>query len=379
MEYREFGKTGLKVSILGFGMMRLPILNNDISVIDEIQATKMIRMAIDQGVNYIDTAYGYHQYQSEHFAKKVLSDGYRKKVFLASKLPVWLTHQVSDFEKYFSEQKEKLGTDCIDMYLLHALDRKRWEEVASLGVLDFLENKKKNGEIRFIGFSFHDEYPVFEQIIRAYDWDFCQIQLNYMDTTIQAGLRGLTLAGEKGMGIVVMEPLKGGKLASPPNSIKGVFKKIQPTWSPVEWAFRWVGHLPEVSIFLSGMSSIEQTEENIRIAASIKANDFSTVHHQAIDTVKSLYESFKQIPCTGCRYCLPCPEGVAIPDVFSIFNDAAMYGSMDSSKFAYENFFSSESKADRCIECHRCETLCPQKLDIAKLLKHAHKSLISQD
>ncbi|HOX65557.1 MAG TPA: aldo/keto reductase, partial [Thermotogota bacterium] len=215
MEYRLFGKTGVEVSILGFGMMRLPILNNDPGQIDKAEATRMVRMAIDQGVNYIDTAYGYHKGQSEHFTREALGDGYRDKVFLATKMPTYLVKEKADFERFFQEQKTKLGTDRIDMYLLHTLNQKRWDLINGLDVLEFLEEKRKAGEIRFFGFSFHDDYPAFESIVNTYDWDFCQIQFNYMDTEVQAGLRGLRLAHAKGMALIVMEPIKGGKLANP--------------------------------------------------------------------------------------------------------------------------------------------------------------------
>ncbi len=375
MEYRQFGKTGVSVSVLGFGMMRLPIVNNDTGQIDKSEATRMVRTAIDQGVTYIDTAYGYHKGQSEHFTREVLGDGYREKVFLATKMPTYLVKEEADFERFFQEQKEKLGAQRIDMYLLHTLNKERWDLINGLKVLEFLEKKKKAGEIRFFGFSFHDDYPVFETITNAYDWDFCQIQYNYMDTQMQAGIRGLRLAHEKGMAVIVMEPIKGGKLANPSPKIRTLLSQTQPNWSPAEWALRWVADSREVSLILSGMSLMAQVEENVRIAKQMKANVFTQKERSAIEKTVELYRSYRQIPCTGCGYCQPCPEGVLIPDILSLYNEGMMYDAMDSSRSEYRVFFSPESRADRCVACGRCESICPQKLPIIELLKQCQKAL----
>jgi len=377
MEYRLFGNTGVEVSILGFGMMRLPILNNDPGQIDKAEATRMVRMAIDQGVNYIDTAYGYHKGQSEHFTREALGDGYRDKVFLATKMPTYLVKEKADFERFFQEQKTKLGTDRIDMYLLHTLNQKRWDLINGLDVLEFLEEKRKAGEIRFFGFSFHDDYPAFESIVNTYDWDFCQIQFNYMDTEVQAGLRGLRLAHAKGMALIVMEPIKGGKLANPSPEIRRILSEAQPTWSPAEWALRWVANFPEVSLILSGMSTMAQAQENVKVANQMKANTFAQKENEAIKKAVEAFQSYRQIPCTECGYCQPCPEGVAIPDIFSLYNEGKMFGVMETAITQYRTLFSSKHKADRCVACGKCETLCPQGLPIIDLLKQCHEALNS--
>ena len=375
MEYRLFGKTGVSVSVLGFGMMRLPILNNDSGQINKAEATRMVRSAIDQGVNYIDTAYGYHKGQSEIFTREVLGDGYREKVFLATKMPTYLVKEETDFERFFQEQKEKLGANRIDMYLLHTLNQERWDLINDLKVIDFLEKKRKAGEIRFFGFSFHDDYPAFETIVNAYDWDFCQIQYNYMDTQVQAGLRGLQLAHDKGMAVIVMEPIKGGKLANPSPKIRSLLSEAQPDWSPAEWALRWVADFPEVSLILSGMSTMAQAEENVKIAKQMKANAFTEKERAAIEKTVALFRSYRQIPCTECGYCQPCPEGVRIPDIFALYNEGMMFDAMASAIAEYRMFFSPDSKADRCVACGKCESLCPQKLPIIELLKQCEESL----
>lgn len=274
MQYRDFGKTGVKTSILGFGAMRLPIVGEDVSQIDEEKAIEMIRYAIEHGVNYVDTAYPYHMGNSEKIVGKALKDGYREKVFLATKSPVWQVERHEDFERFLDQQLEKLQTDHVDMYLMHALDKERWEKIKALRFFEFFERAKAQRKIRFAGFSFHDKYPIFKEIVDGYDgWDFCQIQLNYMDVNYQAGVRGLKYAASKGLAVVIMEPLKGGKLAKLPQKVQDILKRSGKNWSAVEWSLRWLGNFPEVSVILSGMSTLEHVKENVEIMKNVIPNN----------------------------------------------------------------------------------------------------------
>jgi len=368
MQYRNFGKTGKKVSILGFGAMRLPLLNKeDNGSIDRKKSIQMIRYAIDHGVNYIDTAYPYHDGKSELLVSEALEIGYRDKVNLADKLPSWKIQSSKDLDIYLNEQLQKLRDTKIDFYLLHALNQKSWEKLYSFGVLDWLQKQKEIGKIQCIGFSFHDAYPVFETILNAYDWDFCQIQLNYMDIEYQAGMKGLKKAVSKGMGVIVMEPLKGGRLAKPKGIMKDIFKKEGASREPVQWALDWVWNLPEASMALSGMSSLPQVKENIKYAQLAKSNHFSKEDHQFIETVQKTYESLINVDCTKCGYCMPCPYGIHIPLNFEFYNDAR-FVPISQLKTQYRNFLSEEQRAKSCKLCGECEDKCPQKLHIREIL-----------
>jgi predicted aldo/keto reductase-like oxidoreductase len=375
MQYRKFAKD-LEVSALGFGMMRLPILNGDEGQIDKEKAFKMVRYAIDNGVNYIDTAYPYHKGNSEIFTAEVLKGGYRKKVLLATKMPVWLVNEKDDFERLLNEQLNKLETNQIDCYLLHALSKNSWEKVYNLGVLDFLVKAKNEGKINKIGFSFHDEFHVFKDIIDAFDWDFSQIQFNYLDEDEQAGLRGLKYAHSKGISIIVMEPLKGGKLAKePPEKVKDIWNSYNVKRTPAEWALRYVLNFEEVSLLLSGMSTIEQVEENLKVINDAYPYSLNEEEIKLIKKVKETYKSLNQIGCTSCKYCMPCPFGVDIPRNFSVYNSAFIYNDLEGSKKVYNNYINKENRAENCKECGKCEDVCPQKLPIRSLLKDVHKTL----
>lgn len=375
MQYRKFAKD-LEVSALGFGMMRLPILNGDEGQIDKEKAFKMVRYAIDNGVNYIDTAYPYHKGNSEIFTAEVLKGGYRKKVLLATKMPVWLVNEKDDFERLLNEQLNKLETNQIDCYLLHALSKNSWEKVYNLGVLDFLVKAKNEGKINKIGFSFHDEFHVFKDIIDAFDWDFSQIQFNYLDEDEQAGLRGLKYAHSKGISIIVMEPLKGGKLAKePPEKVKDIWNSYNVKRTPAEWALRYVLNFEEVSLLLSGMSTIEQVEENLKVINDAYPYSLNEEEIKLIEKVKETYKSLNQIGCTSCKYCMPCPFGVDIPRNFSVYNSAFIYNDLEGSKKVYNNYINKENRAENCKECGKCEDICPQKLPIRSLLKDVHKTL----
>ncbi len=381
MEYRKFDKIERPVSLFGIGCMRLPtVKKGDKNIIDEAEAIRMIRHGIDQGVNYIDTAYPYHDGQSELLVAKALKDGYREKVFLATKLPVWLVNEYSDLERLLDEQLRKLETDTIDFYLLHAIGRDRWKKLQAINVLDFMEKAKQQGKIKYISFSFHDNAEAFREIIDSYNWDMCQIQMNIMDMNEQATVEGLQYAGSKNIPVVIMEPLKGGKLATSINDdIRAVWNQAEVKRTPVEWAFRWLYNFPQVMTILSGVSTMEQLQDNLRIFADAKANSMDEQELELVEQVRKIYLNKTVIPCTGCEYCLPCPQGVRIPGVFSLVNEAAMYEDERSAKYQYHNFFIKEKgDASLCVECGQCEEACPQRIPIISKLKDSHSFLVKK-
>ena len=372
MLYRKFGKTNEMVSILGFGCMRLPLLpGGDSTKIDEELATKLIRYAIDKGVNYIDTAYPYHgtgmgsSGQSEPFVGKVLKDGYREKVKIATKLPSWLIKTRADMDRILNEQLERLGTDTIDFYLVHALNSTLWKKVKGAGVTEFLDQAIRDGRIKYAGFSYHDKPENFNEIVDGYDWSFCQIQYNYMDEEFQAGTNGLKYAAQKGLGLTIMEPLRGGKLAANlPETVQTVFNHADPKKTPAEWALRWVWNHPEVSLLLSGMNSMEQVVENIKIAQNAEVNSLSDKEKDVIEHAKNIFKQRVKVNCTGCAYCMPCPAGVNIPGCFTFYNNYHMFGREETYRMLPPG-----QRASCCIECGECETHCPQSIAIREELK----------
>jgi hypothetical protein len=372
MRYRKFGRLDFEPSALGFGAMRLPIIGGDTAKIDEPLAIDMIRYAIDHGVNYVDSAYPYHKGQSEVLVGKALRNGYREKVNLATKMPCWLINTADDFDKYFNEQLKKLQTDHIDFYLLHGLRAERWGIVRDLGVFKWAEKKIKEGKIGHLGFSFHDELPLFKEIVDYHDWDFCQIQYNYMDTSYQAGTEGLRYAAKKGLAVVVMEPIAGGRLAiEPPVGIKELWKEGHHSWKPAEWALQWVWNHPEVSLLLSGMSMMEQTVENVKAAGRSGAGKLTKDDLKLVDRVAKKYREMGFVGCTDCRYCAPCPSGVAIPEIFSLFNEFYMKDRDPTVKAKYAAQLKKEQWAKNCVSCGHCEEMCPQHLPIRNLLRGA--------
>ncbi|MBN1179812.1 MAG: aldo/keto reductase [Anaerolineae bacterium] len=375
MQYRTFGTLDWKPSALGFGAMRLPTLNDDPAQIDEPEATRMIRHAIDHGVNYIDTAYPYHNEASEPFVGRVLQDGYREKVKLATKMPAWLVKEWNDFDRYLDEQLERLQTDHVDFYLLHGLGAARWDKLQELKVLDWAEGALADGRIKYLGFSFHDHLDAFKSIVDAYAWTFCQIQLNYMDIEYQAGVEGLKYAAGKGLAVVVMEPLRGGRLAKePPESVARLWAQAETQHSPTDWALQWVWHHPEVSLLLSGMSTMQHVEENLASAGRSAPNSLSATELALIDQVRQAYEALAPIPCTQCRYCMPCPNGVNIPRILDIYNKAVMYGDVHGARVSY-TFVDEAERADHCVACGECEAACPQHIEIITWLEKAHEIL----
>ncbi len=366
MQYRKFGKLDWKVSALGFGCMRLPIIDGKADNIDQEKTNQMIHTAIDAGVNYFDTAYVYHNQKSESALGKALQGGYREKVRIATKSAIWLLNQSDDFDRMLDEQLNRLQTDSIDFYLLHALDRNSWDKVKQLDLLHRSEAALADGRIKHLGFSFHDKLDIFKQIVDGYDaWDFCQIQYNYMDVDFQAGTEGLQYAASKGLGVVVMESLRGGKLAAELPSARPLWASAGHKRKPADWALQWLWNQPEVSVALSGMSSLEQVEENVASASISGPGSLNRDELTLIDEVREVIESLSPIPCTGCEYCLPCPNGVNIPRNFDTYNQVAMYNDIASSRFAYSRFIPDEQKAANCIQCDECLSKCPQQIPIS--------------
>ena len=384
MHYRKFGKLDFEVSSLGFGAMRLPIMDDDKPIdverdfgqIDEEKAIKMIHYAIDNGINYVDTAYPYHDGNSEILVGKALKNGYREKVKLTSKLPVWLVNKYSDFEKLLDEQLERLNTEYLDFYILHSLNKYQWNKVKKLGVLKFIKEAKEKGKIKHTGFSFHDGLKTFKEIVDSYDWDMCQIQYNYMDEFYQAGKKGLKYAAAKGLAVVIMEPLRGGKLVKNiPDEAKQIWDNSGYNRTSADWAFRWVLNHPEVTVILSGMNKMEEIEENINTFSNATANSLSDSELATINEVKEIYKSKVKVDCTECGYCIPCPVKVKIPDIFTLYNNAYIYGTEAESKSSYERLIKAEKDATACVECGECEEYCPQNISIMEALKEAHAAL----
>ncbi len=368
MEYRTFKKTGEPVSLLGVGTMRLPLLES--GEIDEPQAIAMIRKAIDSGVNYVDTAYMYHDGKSEIITGRALKDGYREKVLLADKMPAWYAKGPEEVAAIFEEQLRRLDTDFIDMYLVHNVTGPIWKLVQKHGVLPFLEEQKAKGRIRRIGFSFHDELPLFRETVDAFDWDFCQIQLNYMDAGFQAGVEGLRYAGAKGLPVIVMEPLKGGKLTDVlPDSVRQLWENADVRRTPAEWAFRWVANFPEVTTILSGMSSMEQVEENLRIFADLKAGSLTPEEETLIRQAADQYNSLIQYSCTACKYCMPCTVKINIPGIISSYNDWFLFNRNPKIRQDYLTWNPPGRRAADCTDCLACVSRCPQGLPIPEIMK----------
>ncbi len=363
MKYRNFGKTGVKVSALGMGCMRLPVIDGDMNNINEPEAIALIRQAIDGGVNYIDTAWGYHGGNSESVLAKALEDGYREKVQLATKLPCYLVKEPGDLDKYLNAQLEKLNTDHIDFYLMHALNRKTWETMKENGLFNFLPKIKADGRVRYVGFSFHDSCEIFEEIATAYDWDFCQIQCNILDEDYQAGLKGLKLAAQRGMGIIVMEPLRGvGLTNNIPENIQNAWEKLKPIRKPADWALSWLWDQKEVGIILSGMSEPWHVTENIEIASRSGIGLLKEREKVHLQKVRDMYHERIIVNCTACAYCMPCPHGVNIPSCFQFLNHGSMMNDLDEGKRLYNILVKEEQRASKCIACGECLEKCPQHI-----------------
>jgi predicted aldo/keto reductase-like oxidoreductase len=364
MQYRKFGRLDWHASILGFGTMRLPV-KGDAKNIDQKQATRMLHHAVDRGVNYIDTAYPYHGGESERLLGKALGRGYRDRVKLATKMPSWLVSGPADFDKLFHEQLKRLKTDHIEFYLLHSLNREYWSKMREYDAIEWGRRTIKAGKIGQLGFSFHDDFDLFKEIVDAWDWPFCQIQYNYMDVRNQAGTRGLKYAASKGIAVVVMEPILGGKLASPPPSIQKILDRAETKRRAADWALQWLWNQPEVTVVLSGMSTFRQVVENLESADSAGIGILDQQEQGLIREVRRRYKELAPISCTQCRYCMPCPHGVDIPRNLSLYNEGLMYGRPDLARRQY-GFIAEKARSTACTQCRECEPKCPQSILISE-------------
>lgn len=378
MNYNTPKKLGVELSSLGIGCMRFPLIKgeSDPTKVDMELAGSILRYAIDNGVNYIDTAYVYSGGANEKIVGELLEGEYRDKVYLATKLPAWQCEKPEDMERIFNEQCANLRTDHIDFYLVHSLDLAKWIKMRDMGVREFLDRLKSEGKIRFACFSFHDDYKAFETIINDYDWDMCQIQYNFMGTDEQATTKGLELAGEKGIPVVIMEGLLGGKLAKAPANVQKIYDEYKEKRSPAEWAYRWLCNLPQVAVVLSGVTDMEMTKDNIRIFSEAKTGCMSEEDLEMMKKARAEYEARTKVGCTACKYCMPCPAGVDIPGIFARWNDAFQYSENISGNRAYKRMTEKGCDATKCVECRACEAVCPQHISIPEMLKKAHSELI---
>ena len=364
MQYRNF-VDNIKISALGYGCMRYKTEGEDKHILVE-QTVAQIRRAIDSGVNYVDTAFGYHGGQSEVVLGQALRDGYREKTYLADKMPVWMIEKEDDFERLFNTQLERLGTDHIDFYLLHALGAKSFEDkVLRFDLMEKMRRLKADGRVSYIGFSFHDNNETFHRIVDAYEGaDFCQIQYNYIDTNNQAGTEGLEYAHKKGLGVVIMEPLLGGGLVNLPDNVRAA---LPADADPIQLALDFIWSRPEVGVVLSGMTEPEHLDGNLRYADESRVGKLDAGTLEALGRAKAIRDGNLLVPCTGCSYCMPCPAGINIPATFAAYNKTApSLGTADAARDAYAAL---SVKADACLECGACEAACPQHIGVRDNMK----------
>ena len=367
MQYIDYGKTGLKVSRFGLGCMRFPT--------NETDAIDMVRFALDHGVNYIDTAYVYSN--SEVITGKALKDGYRNKTYLATKSPIWNITKHEDFEKYLDEELLRLQTDYIDVYLLHNLGFDNWQKVKQFDGLSFLDKMVQKGKIKHKAFSYHGPLDGYKEVVDAYDWEMAQIQLNILDEFHQAGIEGLKYATEKGMATVIMEPLKGGSIVNQyPPEVMNIINSYPEKRSLVDWCFRWLYSMPEVTVIMSGTSTLEQLKENLKIFENTECNVMSSEDLGLIRKIRETFEKKKSINCTGCKYCMPCPKNVNIPEIFKLYNSVSITDSFIDNWTYKSSIISAGAGADKCVNCGLCMTHCPQSIKIPENLKKAHEQLI---
>ena len=378
MQYKKFKKSDKKTSLLGMGAMRLP--QDEEGRANRDEGIELIRYAIDQGINYIDTAFTYHGGMSERILGQALKDGYREKVIVADKMPVWLIKSDEDVSRYFEKQLKRLELECIDMYLVHNIIQANWQKTKKYNVLAFLDEMKKQGKIKHIGFSFHGDFALFKEVIDAYPWEFCQIQLNYLYKDQQATLAGLEYARERGIDVIIMEPLKGGRITEKvPPTVQAIWDKavasgaVPADRSPAEWAFKWVASRPGVSLVLSGMSSRKQIDENVAIFSKDDIDEMSEGEMAVLDEVSLEYNSKIKYQCTGCEYCLPCEKKLDIPYIIEKLNSWYAFGKNPSTKLEYKTWIAEGYHASDCIHCHECEKKCPQGLPISDIMLDAEE------
>ena len=381
MKYRGFGMLDWEASVLGFGVMRLPLIDDDPAHINEAESIKMIRYAIDRGVNYLDSGYPYDIKYIERLSSLVgqaLQDGYRKKVKVAATLPLFLINSPSDFDRYLNEQLQRLQTGRIDFYLLGRLNRENWPRLQDLGVLRWAEKAMIDGRIAKLGFSFHDHFQVLKKILDASDdWALCQFQYSYMDVNHDPGVSGIQYAAEKGLGIVVTEPLRSGRLTKePPESVAEVWASAPQKRTLAEWGLRWVWNHPGVSVVVSDMSTMEQVVENVGLADGAEPDSLTVQELVLISQVREAYRKLRPIPCPSCRACMPCPQGIDVPRIFELYNDAIIYNDAKTARSLYcGEQHSADSCADSCTECNACENACAKRLGILDWLKAARRLL----
>ncbi len=359
MKKHKLKNAKTEVSLLGFGCMRLPLKDGEVDI---LKTKEMLDYAYKNGVNYFDTAYPYHGGKSENIVGNIIKHYDRKTFYLADKLPLWECKNEKDIDRIFHEQLEKCGVDYFDFYLIHAGNKERLEQLKTLNVLQKLTQYKQAGKLHRIGFSFHDDLENFKEWLAFFDWDFVQIQLNYMDVDHQQGIEGYHLLTEKGIPVIVMEPVKGGGLVKFNNSIEKIFKDYNNELSIASWAFRWVGSLPNVKVILSGMSTMEQVKDNLETFTNFKS--LNKEEHELIKKVRREILDLSKVDCTGCNYCMPCPHGVDIPGNFKLYNAYSMYQNSKYASWAYGNLVKNESSASVCEDCGECLPKCPQQIEI---------------
>jgi len=385
MQYRQMPKSNDKLSALGFGCMRLPSNGSGgmTSSINTEEAKKQILHAIDNGVNYLDTAWPYHRGMSESFlGDNILCDkNIRDKVYVATKLPCFIINNANKFDEIFNKQLEKLKVDYIDYYLLHSLDGSAWQKMVNLGIIEWMNKIKAEGKVRYMGFSFHGQHDDFIKIVDGYDFDFTQVQFNILDENYQAGIKGIEYAAKKGLGVIVMEPLRGGSLTGKiPKQVQNIYDTADIKLSPAEWALKWIYNHPQVTLVLSGMNNMNHIDENIKVASETEANSLTKKEKSVIDQVRDAYQELLVIGCTGCSYCMPCPEGIYIPGTLKSLNDFHMFDKTSARMhhMLYHGISTSDGKphwASSCIECGKCEKKCPQNLDIRGALKQVSREM----
>lgn len=365
MEKRKMGKLGIFPSLLGFGCMRFPTIDGEI---DKLEAKRMLDYAYSKGVNYFDTAYPYHDGKSELVVRDIIKGYDRETFYLADKLPLWECKKGEDIDRIFHEQLEKCGVDYFDFYLIHAVNQQKLVQIEEMKVLEKLEKYKEQGKLRYIGFSFHDDLETFKKWVDVYDWDFVQIQLNYMDIDHQQGIEGYKILTDKGIPVILMEPVKGGGLVKYNDKIEKLFYDYNDKDSIASWAFRWAGSLPNIRVILSGMTTMEQVEDNIKTF-----NNFKPLNEEEQNIIKRVRREIldlSKVDCTSCNYCMPCPQGVDIPGNFGLYNGYSMYENDGYTKWAYGNIEKAEKAATVCTECGECIPKCPQQIDIPTDLKN---------